>query len=103
MNGSESASRVTEHAASGFSTEVLLEQLEAAYIRRKTRRGVFRGNKRKAMSHALYKDPGKIVEHYRAWFAFCRTRGFEPLVVLPHAAMRCISVNEWERECVKGH
>ena len=81
--------------------EALLEQIEVADILRKTRRGVFRGNKRKAKIHALYKDPRNIVEHYREWFAFCRTRGLEPLVVLPHAAMQCVSVDEWERECLK--
>ncbi len=81
--------------------EELLEQFEVADIRRKTRRGVFRGNKRKAKIHALYKDPRNIVEHYREWFAFCRTRGLEPLVVLPHADMQCVSVDEWERECLK--
>ena len=81
--------------------ETLLEQLEVADIRRKTKRGVYRGNKRKAKIHALYKVPRNIVEHYRTWFRFCRGRGLEPLVVLPHDGMRCISVNEWERTCTK--
>ena len=81
--------------------ETLLDQFEEADIRRKTKRGKYRGNKRKAKIHMLYKDPRNIVEHYRNWFAFCHQRGLEPLVVLPHDGMRCISVGDWERECPK--
>lgn len=76
----------------------LLAQYEQAVIKSEARKGVLRGHGRKARIHALYRDPAQIVAHFRAWFGFCRARGLETWVVLAHEGLRCIGVEEWERD-----
>lgn len=75
----------------------LRAQLEKAVIVPKTRRGKFRGNRRKARIYEMYADPDRIHGWYRDWFVYCRRRNVEVEVVLPRESMKCISVDEWER------
>ena len=56
-----------------------------------------KGRRRRAI-HALFSDRERVLEHYREWFAFCAARGLEVLVVAPLEGMRCLTVEEWERE-----
>ena len=77
------------------SPEQLRLQLEKAVIIPKTRRGKFRGNKRKSMIHKMYADPNQVHKWYQDFFDYCQSRGAEVEVVLPMESMRCISVEEW--------
>lgn len=76
--------------------ERLRAQLEEAVITRKTRRGKFRGNRRKAAIYEMYADSDRVHGWYQDFFTYCESRGVEVEIVLPAESMRCISVEEWQ-------
>ncbi len=61
-------------------------------------RGKGRGKRRRKEIRRLFDDPDRVVDHYREWFAFCRSRGLDVTVVLPLEGMACIPVEQWERD-----
>jgi 2-polyprenyl-3-methyl-5-hydroxy-6-metoxy-1,4-benzoquinol methylase len=79
-----------------IAPQKLRAQLEKAVITPKTRRGKFRGNKRKATIHEMYADSDWVHGWYQDFFSYCESRGVEVEVVLPEESMRCISVAEWQ-------
>ena len=83
--------------------EVLLAQLRRGELERHTKFGVYYGLKRNLRRRHLkleqeYKNPARVVELYRNWFDYTRTRKAEHVVVSFAEGVRLFSVEEWEEE-----
>ncbi len=77
--------------------EQLIEQITAADVefRQKTGKAP---SKRHQKVRELYKDPQRILKHYREWFAFTESRSKDHIVVTLKDDIEIRSIDEWESE-----
>ena len=71
-------------------------QIQDAEIRPKTRFGRFRGNKRHKKIAADYESDERVIEHYREWLRFTRTKAADHLIVHLEDPVGIYSPDEWE-------
>ena len=74
----------------------LQEQLQRGEIARRTTAGFYWGQKRHRIIEADYRDPERVRDHYRRWFAYLSARPGDHWVVSLEPGARIRPLEAWE-------
>ena len=77
--------------------ERLVRQISEGEIARRTKLGIYFGRERHRKIREEYRDPARVLAHYRAWFDYTRGIPADHHVVCLEDPVRVLSVAEWEQ------